>query len=109
MESVETGRTVIAHAGAGKQTSFAIPQIWTSLTSEEMMEFAGELQELYVAACRTLGLTPFTTPVNDDVLPASPTQDTTQDAAIVNEMLALLPTVTQVGRDYSALRWPTRL
>jgi hypothetical protein len=94
-QAVGGGRQVTATAGAGKSHTFAVPQIWMDVTQPELFQVAEEFQATYQQALTTLNI-------------PAPT-DAAQDAVIFPEMLALLPTITSWGKDYSTLRWPTRL
>ena len=93
--SVQSGRVVTDHTGAGKAVKFIVPQIWQTLSQEEMFSFSEELQALYASALTTLGI-------------SQPT-DASQDANIFGAMIGALPTITEKANDYSSLRWPTRL
>jgi hypothetical protein len=94
-QAVGAGRQVTASAGAGKSVVFATPQIWMDVTQAELFQVAEEFQATYAQALTTLNI-------------PAPT-DASQDGVIFPEMLALLPTITSWGKDYSTLRWPTRL
>jgi len=86
-----SGRIVIASTGAGRSVTFATPQIWQSMTPEDLYEFSGELIEIYNDAVAALGGTP-------------------TDAQIYAAMLASdrLATITSVQKDWSTLKYPTR-
>lgn len=51
--SVQTGRLVVSHAGAGKSTVFETPSIFRSFTQEEIFGLAYELTEVYTDATVT--------------------------------------------------------
>jgi hypothetical protein len=87
---------VTAHTGAGKAVQFALPQIWQSFQQDEFFALTEELEQVYSDALVTLSAQGI----------GSPT-----DAQIFTVMAAddRLQTITSVQKDYTTLRWPTRL
>lgn len=94
--NVQTGRVVTATAGAGRSAQFAAPEIWRTLDPETIFELAEQLQQVYADALVTLSAQGNASP---------------SDAQVFAVMIAddRLQTITSVQKDYSTLRWPTRL
>lgn len=95
--SIQGGRLITAHTGAGKAVSFALPQIWQSFTQEEWFSLTEQLQQCYADALTSLGI--------------EDPEDGSKDADIFAAMMAddRLATITSTQKDFSTLRFPTRL
>src|SRR5262249_36259566 len=89
---IKSGRLLIGSAGAGHSSSFALPQSWQSFTQEEVFSLSEELLAVYFDAKAALG--------------DSSTDDQVFQAMMDDDRLA---TITTVQKDYSTLRYPTRL
>jgi len=94
--AVQSGRFIIATAGVGRSSTFQTPQIWQSFTPEQIFSLAEELEAVYADAKTTLATAGNNSPTDDQIFNVMMDDDRLQ-------------TITWTQKDYSTLRWPTRL
>lgn len=93
--SVQSGRLVVSHAGAGKSTVFQIPRIDQYLSQEEVFGLSQELTEVYNDAVVMLA---------NQNPPVSPTDPIVFAAMMLDDRLQ---DITRVSPDFTTLLiWP---
>ena|SRR6266581_7535427 len=84
------GKSTIGTLGFQHESRFAVPEKWRAFNPEDLMEFQGELRELYDDALVTLGT------------------GSHSDTEIFNTMLAddRMQTITSTQKDWTVARFP---
>ena len=93
--AVQSGRIVVMSSSAGRTVNFAPPQVWQTLSQEEVFCLSEELQAVYTDAKANLTAQGNATPTDDQVFAGMMADDR-------------LATITEVRNDYTGLRFPNR-
>ena len=94
--ALKSGRLLVSSSGNGHSSTFQLPTQWQQFTPDEVFSLSEELEQVYADAITTLNTNGNATPNDDQIFAVMIDDDRLAD-------------IDSVGRDYSLLRWPTRL